>query len=100
VISGFTIVRNAVRLDYPIVPAIRSILDICDEVVVNVGKSDDDTRDLVSAIDDPRLRILDTVWDVSQHGGGRQPTQPDARDRDAAGIGRLPGTLGSLHPGR
>jgi len=67
VISGFTIVRNAVRLDYPIVPAIRSILDICDEVVVNVGKSDDDTRDLVSAIDDPRLRILDTVWDVSQH---------------------------------
>ncbi len=65
-ISGFTIVRNALKLDYPIVPAIRSILDICDEVVVNVGKSDDDTRDLVASIGDARVRILDTVWDFSR----------------------------------
>jgi len=69
VISGFTIVRNAVKLDYPIVPAIRSILDICDEVLVNVGKSDDDTRDLVESIGDPRVRILDSVWDLSLGGG-------------------------------
>src|SRR5437870_5932663 len=67
-ISGFTIVRNAVKLDYPIVPAIRSILDLCDEVVVNVGKSDDDTRELVTSIADPRVRILDTVWDFSRGG--------------------------------
>jgi hypothetical protein len=65
-LSGFTIVRNAVRLEYPIVPAVRSILDLCDEVVVNVGKSDDGTRDLVAAIGDPRVRILDTVWDFSR----------------------------------
>jgi len=69
VLSGFTIVRNAVRLDYPIVPAIRSILDICDEVVVNVGRSDDETRDLVAGIGDPRVRILDSVWDFSRGGG-------------------------------
>src|SRR5690349_22775671 len=68
-ISGFTIVRNAVRLDYPIVPAIRSILDLCDEVVVNVGRSDDETRDLVAAIGDPRVRILDTDWDFSRGSG-------------------------------
>ena len=68
-ISGFTIVRNAVRLDYPIVPAIQSILDACDEVVVNVGRSDDDTRDLVTGIGDPRIRILDTVWDFSRGSG-------------------------------
>ncbi len=68
-LSGFTIVRNAVRLDYPIVPAIRSILDICDEVVVNVGRSDDETRDLVAGIGDPRVRILDSVWDFSRGGG-------------------------------
>jgi hypothetical protein len=65
-ISGFTIVRNAVTLDYPVIPAIRSILDICDEVVVNVGRSGDGTRDLVAAIGDPRVRILDTVWDFSR----------------------------------
>jgi hypothetical protein len=65
-ISGFTIVRNAVKLDYPIVPAIRSILGVCDEVVVNVGRSDDETRDLVASIGDPRVRILDTEWDFSR----------------------------------
>lgn len=68
-ISGFTLVRNAVKLDYPVVPAIRSILDICDEVVVNVGRSEDGTRELVVGIGDPRVRILDTVWDFSRGGG-------------------------------
>jgi len=65
VLSGFTIVRNAVRLDFPIVPAIRSLLEVCDEVVVNVGRSDDETRDVVAGIGDPRIRILDTEWDFS-----------------------------------
>lgn len=65
-LSGFTLVRNAVKLDFPIVPAIRSLLAVCDEVVVNVGKSEDETRDLVQSVDDPRVRILDTVWDFSK----------------------------------
>jgi hypothetical protein len=66
VLSGFTLVRNAVKLDFPIVPAIRSVLEVCDEVVVNVGKSEDDTRDLVAAVKDPRVRILDTEWDFTK----------------------------------
>src|SRR3989442_3600290 len=65
-LSAFTIVRNAVELDYPIVPAIRSILDVCDEVVVNVGTSEDETRELVAGIGDPRVRILDAQWDFSR----------------------------------
>ena len=65
-LSGFTLVRNAVKLDFPIVPAIRSVLEVCDEVVVNVGKSEDDTRDVVASIDDPRVRILDTEWDFTK----------------------------------
>ena len=65
-LSGFTIVRNAVKLDFPIIPAIHSVLEVCDEVVVNVGKSEDDTRDLVASIDDPRVRILDTEWDFTK----------------------------------
>jgi hypothetical protein len=65
-LSGFTIVRNAVRLDFPIVPAIRSVLEVCDEVVVNVGRSDDGTHDLVAGIGDPRVRILDCEWDFSR----------------------------------
>ena len=65
-LSGFTLVRNAVKLDFPIIPAIRSVLDVCDEVVVNVGKSEDDTRDLVASLGDPRVRILDTEWDFTK----------------------------------
>jgi len=65
-LSGFTIVRNAIKLDFPIIPAIRSVLEVCDEVVVNVGKSEDDTRDLVASVRDPRVRILDSVWDFSK----------------------------------
>jgi hypothetical protein len=65
-LSGFTLVRNAVKLDFPILAAVRSVLEVCDEVVVNVGKSEDATRDLVASIGDPRVRILDTEWDFTK----------------------------------
>jgi hypothetical protein len=65
-ISGFTIVRNAVQLDFPLVESIRSILPTCDEVVVNVGESDDDTLALVQSIGDPKIRVLETRWDLSK----------------------------------
>jgi hypothetical protein len=65
-ISGFTIVRNALKLDFPVVASIRSILPICDEVVVNVGRSEDETLDLVRSIGDPKIRILETEWDMSR----------------------------------
>jgi len=98
VISGFTIVRNAVKLDYPIVPAIRSILDLCDEVVVNVGASEDETRDVVVAIGDPRIRVLDTVWDFSR-GGGTLAFETNRAMDDEPRNGRLSRRLGRLHPG-
>ena len=64
-ISGFSFVRNGVKLYYPIVEAIKSILPICDEFVIAVGKGDDDddTRQRIAAINDPKIRIIDTVWD-------------------------------------
>jgi hypothetical protein len=65
-VSGFTIVRNAIKLDFPVEVSIRSILPICDEVVVNVGRSEDDTLDLVRSIADPKIRILETEWDMSR----------------------------------
>jgi hypothetical protein len=64
-VSGFTIVRNAVKLDFPVEPSIRSILPICDEVVVNVGRSEDDTLALVRSIGDPKIRIVETDWDMT-----------------------------------
>jgi hypothetical protein len=66
VLSAFTIVRNALKLNFPVVAAVCSVLGVCDEVVVNVGKSDDETRDIVEGIGDSRIRIIDTVWDMSR----------------------------------
>lgn len=65
-ISGFTLVRNAIKLDFPVEASIRSILPICDEVVVNVGRSEDDTLELVRSIADPKIRIIETEWDMTR----------------------------------
>lgn len=64
-ISGFSFARNAVKLDYPLEEALRSILPVVDELVVAVapGDPDDTTRELVASLDDPRVRIIDAVWD-------------------------------------
>jgi glycosyltransferase involved in cell wall biosynthesis len=62
-ISGFTFCRNAIAFDYPIVESIRSILPIVDEYVVNVGRSDDGTLDLIRSVRDPKIRIFETEWD-------------------------------------
>jgi len=70
-VCGFAIIRNAVKLDYPIVEAIRSILPVCDEVIVAVGKSEDETLPLVQSIDPQKIRVVETVWDDSQRQGGR-----------------------------
>jgi hypothetical protein len=64
-LSGFTIVRNGVKLDFPLEASIRSLLHICDEVVVNVGRSEDDTLALVRSIADPKIRVLETDWDMT-----------------------------------
>lgn len=69
-ISGATIIRNGVKLGYPFIASIRSLLPFCDEVVIGVGDSDDGTRAAIEAINDPKLRIIDTVWDMNQRLGG------------------------------
>lgn len=70
-ISGFTIIRNSLKYDYPVVEAITSILPLCDEVVVAVGNSSDETLELIQNINSPKIRIIETVWDDSLRKGGR-----------------------------
>ncbi|PWT71596.1 MAG: glycosyl transferase [Bacteroidetes bacterium] len=69
--SGFTFIRNAVRFDYPITESIRSILPLCDEVIVSVGNSDDGTLQLIESINSPKIRIFHSVWDDSLREGGK-----------------------------
>lgn len=70
-VSGFTFIRNAIKYDYPIVEAITSILPLCDEFIVAVGKSDDDTRKLIENIGSDKIKIMDTIWDDTLREGGK-----------------------------
>jgi glycosyltransferase involved in cell wall biosynthesis len=65
-LSGFSFVRNAVDLYYPVAESIRSALPICDEFVVAAGDSSDGTTALLRGIGDPKLQIIETVWDQQQ----------------------------------
>jgi hypothetical protein len=61
-VSGFTFLRNGVALGFPFEASLRSLLPLVDELVVAVGRGEDDTRERVLAIGDPKLRLIDTVW--------------------------------------
>ncbi|MCU0423781.1 MAG: glycosyltransferase family 2 protein [Bacteroidia bacterium] len=69
-ITAFTIVRNALKYDYPIVESITSILPIVDEYVVAVGNSDDQTKELIQNINSDKIKIIETIWDDSLREGG------------------------------
>ncbi len=69
-ISGFTFVRNGILYGYPFVESIQSMLPLCDELVVAVGRSDDDTLKVVRGLRNPKVRVLETVWDETLRTGG------------------------------
>lgn len=70
-VVGFSFIRNAVKFDYPIVESITSILPICDEFIISLGNSDDNTEDLIKSIDSNKIRIIHTTWDDSLRKGGK-----------------------------
>jgi len=71
-ISGFSFVRNGVSLYYPVVESIKSILPVCDEFCIAVGKGDqgDKTREMIAGIGNPKVKIIDTVWDEKYYKKG------------------------------
>ncbi|MDQ5768769.1 glycosyltransferase family 2 protein [Thiothrix subterranea] len=61
-VSGCTFIRNAQILGYPFIESIRSILPIVDEFVIVVGQSEDDTLQILRDLHEPKIRIIETVW--------------------------------------
>ena len=70
-VSGFTIIKDAILNDYPIVEAIESILPVVDEMLVSVGKSEDDTLNLIRSIRSDKIRIVESEWDMTLREGGK-----------------------------
>lgn len=73
-ISGFTMVKNAVKLYYPIKASIESILPIVDEFIVALGDcdKDDTTREELLKIYSNKVKIIDTVWDIEKYPRGME----------------------------
>lgn len=70
-ISGYSFVRNATQLDYPIRESIGSILPICDEFVIAycVGDPGDTTLQEIQALNSDKIKIIKADWepDKFQH---------------------------------
>lgn len=73
-ISGFSFVRNGIKLYYPVVEMIKSILPIVDELVIAVGKGDEDdlSRKKIEEINSPKIKIIDTIWDIEKYPRGME----------------------------
>ena len=69
-VSGYTFIRNGVLLGYPFIESIKSALPLCDEFIVAVGNSDDDTLAQIQAIGSPKIIILQTQWNESMQDRG------------------------------
>ena len=65
-ISGFTIIRNGTEFDYPYKESIRSLYPLVDELVINVGKSTDDTlaqiHALAQELGKEKIVIFESDW--------------------------------------
>jgi len=57
-------------MGYPFAASIKSLLQLCDEMIVNVPRSTDGTLESVRAIHDPKIRILESEWDEQQRTAG------------------------------
>lgn len=70
-ISGFTIVRNAILNDYPVVEAISSILPVVDEMIISIDKGEDDSEAVIRNIGSDKIKIVYSTWDMNLRKGGK-----------------------------
>ena len=69
-VSAFTFIKNGQILGYPFLQSIQSVLPIVDEFIVNVGKSEDNTLDLIKSLSSPKIRIIESTWNDTMQDRG------------------------------
>jgi Glycosyl transferase family 2 len=73
-VSVFTFLRNGAKLGYPFLESIRSALPLADEFVIALGPSDpdelDQTRRSLEALNEPKVRIISSVWNEQMKKAG------------------------------
>ena len=69
-VSAFTFIKNGEILGYPFIQSIKSILPIVDEFVINIGSGEDNTLEVIQAINDPKIRIIQSCWNDNMKNRG------------------------------
>jgi hypothetical protein len=69
-ISCFTFIRNGTLLGYPFIESICSALPLCDEFIVAVGDSEDDTLARIQTINSEKIVIIQTHWNEKMQDRG------------------------------
>lgn len=65
---GFTLVRNAIKYDYPLYESLMSMQNLVDKIFIALGDcdEDDETLKLISTIpSNISIAIQNTIWDMS-----------------------------------
>jgi glycosyltransferase involved in cell wall biosynthesis len=63
-ISGFTVVKDAIKQGYPFVESIASVLPICDEFLISDGYSTDGTYEILQKISqlNKKVKVFRDEW--------------------------------------
>ncbi len=77
-LSGFTFIRNALKYDFPIREAAESMLPLIDELVINVGRSEDGTESFIEELiagwrktyPQVEYKTVHSVWDDTKTDSG------------------------------
>lgn len=70
-VAGFTFLRNGVKYGYPFKQSILSLLPVVDEMVINLGNSEDSTNEVIDSLPQEKIKKIYNVWDESLRTGGR-----------------------------
>lgn len=69
-ISGFTIIKNAEIMGYPLAESLLSLIPLVDELIIGIGPSDDNTEQLIKNIGSDKIKIFHAEWDKNKTTGG------------------------------
>ncbi len=74
-VSGFSILRNGVIMNYPFLESLRSALPLCDEFILSLGDCTDDTEARLTTLENEfpgKIRVVRTSWKTENQTGGSQ----------------------------
>ena len=64
-LGAYCITYNAIEQAFPFMESINNFLSFCDEVIVNDCGSTDGTFEILSNINNSKLKIIRSVWDFN-----------------------------------